>query len=197
MGSRAGVTYALEALGLFNKTYGNLEITVIGDSGGSSRGEQEKQRIFDTIERNGLHAKTRFLGYQTHEVLIQEFYKHDVFVSPSVTAVDGDTEGGAPVTIIEAAASGMPVVSTTHCDIPFVLSKKNTPYLAPERDSLTLSRAIESLIRCQDWAPLLSANRQLIEEELDLKRQAKKLDLVYRSLLETMVPEKGTVSSLT
>ncbi len=44
--------------------------------------------------------------------------RHHLFLSPSVTAPDGDSEGGAPVSIIEAAATGMPVVSTTHCDIP-------------------------------------------------------------------------------
>ena len=188
---KKGIPYALEALGLFSKSHPDIEITVIGDSGGSPREEHEKQKILDTIARHGLQAKTRLLGYQPHQVLIQEFYRHDVFISPSVTAADGDTEGGAPVTIIEAAASGMPVVSTTHCDIPFVLSAQNKPYLAPERDVAGLLAAIESLFRHENWNIILSANRQLVEEELDLKRQAGKLAHIYQSLLGNVVPEEG------
>jgi colanic acid/amylovoran biosynthesis glycosyltransferase len=189
---KKGIPFALEALGLFARVCPDLEITVIGDSTGSAREEREKQKILDVVERNGLRARLRFLGYQPHEVLIREFYEHDVFLSPSVTAADGDTEGGAPVTIIEAAASGMPVVSTTHCDIPFVLSDRNTPYLVAERDAAALSTAIQSLLNDQNWKPLLVANRKLIEQELSLNRQAEKLADIYRALLGNAVPEQVT-----
>lgn len=53
-----------------------------------------------------------------YDRLLDEIARHHVFLSPSVTAPDGDSEGGAPVTIIEAAASGMPVVNSTHCATP-------------------------------------------------------------------------------
>jgi hypothetical protein len=50
----------------------------------------------------------------------------------------------------------------------------------PERDSLALSKAIQSLVQCRDWKPIVSANRQLIEEELDVRRQAVKLAQLYQ-----------------
>jgi colanic acid/amylovoran biosynthesis glycosyltransferase len=153
---------------------------VIGDGGSSSREQHEKKKIMDSVDQAGIRDRVRFLGYQSHDVLIREFYRNDVFVSPSVTSDDGDTEGGAPVTIIEAAASGMPVASTTHCDIPFVLSPENRQYLAPERDSEALARAIWSLFESSDWSTLLDANRSLVERELMLITQANRLAQIYR-----------------
>src|SRR5262249_2293478 len=180
---KKGIPYALEALGLVQRSYPDLAITVIGDSGGSIRDNREKQKIMEIVERQGLREKTRFLGYQPYDVLIREFYQHDVFVSPSVTSSDGDTEGGAPVTVIEAAASGMPVASTTHCDIPFVLSEANSPYLAPERDAEALHRAIVALLDREDWEMLATANRKMLESELDVEKQASQLAGIYRDIL--------------
>ena len=86
------------------------------------------------IEKYNLRSKVRLLGYQPFSVMLEEAYGHHIFLSPSVTASDGDTEGGAPVGIIEMTASGMPVISTTHCDIPEVIQNGVTGLLAEERD---------------------------------------------------------------
>jgi colanic acid/amylovoran biosynthesis glycosyltransferase len=179
---KKGIPYALEALALVARRNPNIQITVIGDSLGSKREEAEKRKIMDVVAKYGLGARMQFLGYQPYVTVIREFYNHDVFVSPSVTSSDGDTEGGAPVTVIEAAASGMPVMSTTHCDIPFVLSEENGAYLVPERDAPALARSIERLLETSDWGPLVSANRKLVEAELDVRLQTSKLADLYRSV---------------
>jgi colanic acid/amylovoran biosynthesis glycosyltransferase len=193
---KKGIPYALEALGLLRRTFPEMKITVIGDSLGSKREEAEKCKILSVVKRFGLEADTRFLGYQPYEVVIQEFYRNDIFVSPSVTASDGDTEGGAPMTIIEAAASGMPIASSQHCDIPFVLSRNNQPYLAPERDSARLSEAIERLLQCKEWDPIVSANRHLIEQEMDVRSQTKKLASIYAGLSSGVGRSTETTSEI-
>ena len=100
---KKGIPYALEALGRLQQEI-PLEITIIGDA--SERGEAEKLQILDTIKTHNLWPKTRMLGYQPHAILLEEAYRHHIFLSPSVTASDGDTEGGLPVSIIEMAATG-------------------------------------------------------------------------------------------
>ncbi len=175
---KKGIPHALEALGLLSKKYA-FAITVIGDAGRSKREQDEKSAIHQVVKRWGLDDQIRFLGYQPHPVLIEEFYRHEIFLSPSVIAADGDSEGGAPVTVIEAAASGMPVISTHHCDIPFVLSEQNRPYLVPERDAVALSQAIEALLHCESWNSIAVANRRLIKQELDCRKQSRKLAEIY------------------
>ncbi|MCS4101407.1 glycosyltransferase involved in cell wall biosynthesis [Salinibacter ruber] len=74
----------------------------------------------------------------------QAYLEHHVLLTPSVEASDGNNEGGAPVTLIEAAATGMPIVSSWHCDIPDVLHHKKTGLLA-EEDTEQIAGHLERL----------------------------------------------------
>ena len=73
---------------------------------------------------------------------------------------DGETEGGAPVTLIEMSAYGMPVVSTLHCDIPEVILDNRSGFLVPERDADALAERLEFLIaHPQKWEGIGKAGR--------------------------------------
>jgi glycosyltransferase involved in cell wall biosynthesis len=69
----------------------------------------------------------------------------NVFVQHSVTASDGDTEG-LPVAILEAMASGLPVVSTWHSGIPEAVEDGVTGFLVAEGDWIAMGRAMLSLM---------------------------------------------------
>ena len=178
---KKGIPYALEALASFSRVQKDIEITIIGDADESVGEQLEKRNILETIVRCNLWPKVRMLGEQPRDVVLAEAYRHHIFVSPSVTARDADCEGGAPVSIIEMAASGMPVISTTHCDIPFVLSRQNARYLVEERDSDALCDAIQRLL-LSNWEDIVVANRKLIEQRLDLKVQSQQLGEIYQGL---------------
>jgi len=90
---KKGIPYALMALEKLQSDL-SLEITIIGDADKEKRSQREKLRILETLKNSGLNPKTRLLGYQPHAVLFKEAYEHHIFLSPSVTAEDGDTEGG-------------------------------------------------------------------------------------------------------
>ncbi len=55
------------------------------------------------------------------------------FVQHSVTTLSNDTEG-TPVAILEAGASGLPVIATNHAGIPDVVSHNETGFLVEEGD---------------------------------------------------------------
>ena len=180
---KKGLPYALEALGRL-RSHVPLAITIIGDAGKNSAAQQEKQKILDTIDRQQLGKITRLLGYQPQTVLWEEAYKHHLFLSPSVTAEDGDAEGGAPVALIDMAASGMPVVSSFHCDIPEVIRDGETGWLAPERDVAAIVAAIEQwLNQPQQWAALLHAGRSHIERHYDARTQGGMLARHYQDAI--------------
>lgn len=179
---KKGLTYALEALGQLQDQI-PLEITIIGDASPESRSQQEKRNILSVIEKHKLENRVRLLGYQTHAVLFEQAYRHHIFLSPSVEAHDGDTEGGAPVSLIEMAASGMPIVSTSHCDIPEVLPP-GTGLLAKERDVDGLVEHLQTLIETPDrWRPMLEAARIRMENEYDAHKQGVKLGAIYQQVL--------------
>lgn len=184
---KKGIPYGIEALGMFHKANPDidLQVTIIGDATGLPASAKNKQTIIEMIDKWNITARTVMLGFQPHSVMIEEAYKNHLFLSPSVTASDGDTEGGAPVSIIELAASGMPVVSTAHCDIPHVLGNLNRDILVGERDSAALAAQISSLAaNPESWEALVTQNRARIEAEFSAKDQGRALGRVYDEVVE-------------
>ncbi len=180
---KKGIPDALEALGRLQRD-APLQITLIGDAGSEPAGRAEREKIRRVIEKHDLTARVRLLGFQPHQVLFAEAYRHHVFLSPSVTAGDGDTEGGAPVTIIEMAATGMPVVSTVHCDIPAVILNGRTGLLAGERDVDGLVTHLHWLVNHRsEWLPMLTAGRGRVEALYNASVQGARLAAIYRRLV--------------
>lgn len=182
---KKGIPYALEAIGLLRGEYPNLIVTIVGDSGGETRSKKEKQKILETIKRCNLQSVTNLLGYQSHSALMAEAYKHHIFLAPSITASDGDTEGGAPVVILDMLASGMPVVSTTHCDIPQIIHHNVTGLLAQEQSVDELALHLKWLINHpEEWEKMTSQGRKYLEEKFDVRLQAEQLVEIYCHVLE-------------
>jgi len=182
---KKGIPYAVEAFGLVRRRSPGLKLklTIIGDRGADPEGGEEKARILSMIERYGLREDVRLLGLQPNDVFHSELRRHHLFLAPSVTASNGDTEGGAPVAVIEASASGMPVLSTRHCDIPEVVLDKESGYLVAERDSAALADRLELLAsRDGDWAGMGERGRRHIERNHDVVRQAARLEDIYDGL---------------
>ncbi len=178
---KKGIPYALEALALLQREL-PLEITLIGDAGGVLM--KEKKIILETVARTGLSSRIRMLGFLPHEATFEEAYRHHIFLSPSVTAADGDTEGGAPVSIIEMAATGMIVVSTAHCDIPQVIEDGVSGLLASERDPEGLARHLRWLAAHPDaWEGMTAHARAHIEAKFDARTQGQRLWELYQELL--------------
>ncbi len=183
---KKGIPYAVEAFGRLKKDHPELkiELTIIGDSNGENREEREKRRIFNIIEKYDLRNSVRLLGYQPHNILLMEAKRCHIFLSPSVHASDGDTEGGIPVAIIEASASGMPILSTKHCDIPEIVIDGKNGFLVPERNIDKLIEKLKILLLNPSmWESMGRYGRKHIEREYDVKKQVKKLEEIYDELL--------------
>ncbi len=183
---KKGLPYGVEAFARFRKANPGLKatLTILGDSSGKTREEEQKHEILNLIEYHNMASSVRLLGYQPHEIFVRELYRNHIFLAPSVQASDGDNEGGAPVSIIEASASGMPVLSTRHCDIPEVIIDERSGYLVPERDPATLADRLQHLANNSgQWKELGSFGRNHVEREYDIRRQAASLEDIYDTLL--------------
>jgi colanic acid/amylovoran biosynthesis glycosyltransferase len=179
---KKGIPCAIAVLGKLQH-HVPLQITIIGDANYEARSQREKGIILASISQNGLKAKVRMLGYQPHAVLLQEAYDHHIFLSPSSTAKDGDNEGGAPVSVIEMAASGMPVITTQHCDIPQVFPPEQRHRLAGENDVEGLLEAFKTwLDNSSRWSADLRICRRHIEMNHDAKKLGPALSEIYRRL---------------
>ena len=177
---KKGLPVAIRALALARRLGLDVEATLIGGAVTDDE-RREAERIYAALDDPALVGRVRVLGFQPHRRLLAEAYDHHVFVSPSQVAADGDAEGGAPLTIIETAATGMPVLSTNHCDIPNVLGEPNRRLLVAEGGVEALARTLAALPE-SDWQELASANRSWIETHFDARVQGERLAAIYRSL---------------
>lgn len=134
---KKGVADALRAVALARKRGAAVVHTIIGDG--------PLREGLETLARElGIDDAVDFRGWQVQDAVVEALYAHDVLLAPSVTASDGDQEG-IPVTIMEAMATGMPVVSTRHSGIPELVEDGVSGLLAAERDHAGLADAILSL----------------------------------------------------
>lgn len=181
---KKGVTFCLEAFANILQKHKNVELSIIGDAGRSEREIAYKQEVVQTIRNRGLEGRINMLGFIDYPGFIEEAKKHDIFLSHSIVGADGETEGGAPVTLIEMSAYGMPVLSTLHCDIPEVILDGKSGFLVPEKDVAALTDRLEYLVtHPETWEILGRTGREHIEKEYDAIKQASKLEEIYSRLI--------------
>lgn len=122
-----------------------------------------------------LNDSVRLLGAQPHPIVQREMASARAFVQHSVRAADGDCEG-TPVAIIEACATGLPVVATRHAGIPDVVLEEKTGLLVEERDVDGMAAAWLRLARDAKLAGSLgSAGRARAAEHYELKKSVHRL----------------------
>ena len=179
---KKGIPYAIKALGMLAKDI-DLQITIIGEASAAPDSQKEKEKILDAVKETGLTGNVQFSGNLPYHLLMEEAYKNHLFVSTSVTASNGDSEGGAPVSLIDMAATGMPIVSSFHCDIPEVIIHGETGRLAEERN---ISDIYEQLRWYVDhtgaWHDIAAKARQRMETEYNANIQGERLYRIYNNL---------------
>lgn len=182
---KKGIPYALQAFSRIIKQHPNVSLTLLGDSAGLARDEQEKKKILQIITDHQLEDHIDQLGFRPFDEFKQLLLEHHIFLSPSVTAEDGDSEGGAPVSITEASATGMPIVSTSHADIPEVVIDGEGGLLCAERDIEALAKNLDYLVsNPQTWEQFGKQGRARIEQEFNCTTQVAKLEKLYEGIID-------------
>lgn len=177
-----GVLEALQAVRDLREKGRELEFRMIGDD--TLTDGRYAARVNAYIREHALEDCVTRLGFVNHERYLEEMDRADVFLHPSVVDSTGASEGGAPTTIIEAQALGMPVVSTLHCDIPNVTVPGESAVLVPERDAPALARALASVLDDPGrWEAMGRAGRRHVEANHDIEKEVKLLEDRYLSLL--------------
>ena len=137
LAEKKGVCYAIEAM----RYVDNAMLVIAGD--GPLRNEL-------TAQADELYKETGkeivFIGAKTHEQLKEIYASADIFVMPSVTAKDGDKEGFGLV-MLEAFASGLPIVASRSGGIVDLVKDGVNGYLVPEKNSKGLADRINLLIK--------------------------------------------------
>ena len=130
-----------------------------------------------------LENSIQLLGAISHEYIAKEMAEAFCYVQHSVTAFDGDSEG-LPNTILEAAASGIPIVATPHAGISDVLIHKSSALLCEENNIDQLSEYLNLVIARPEYANNLAKNaRTYVDNNHDLNDTLLKLEAIISRVL--------------
>jgi glycosyltransferase involved in cell wall biosynthesis len=142
---------ALRALALVRRSHPDATLTLAGQDKGLLG---ETRRLAADL---GLDGAVRFAGFLDAEGKRREFAEHDVFLNTN--RVDN-----APVSVLEAAAFGLPVVSTDVGGIPHLMRNGEEALLVPEGDAEALASAVGRLLDEPGLAGRLSAAGREVAE---------------------------------
>ena len=135
---RKGIDLLLKALSLVKKDY---TLTIVGDG-------EEKSRLVDYVEQNGMKEFVEFVPFKQKEELREIYNTHDIFILPTREDCFG-------LVISEAMAASMPVISSCYADGAYdlVIDGENG-YIVNPYDSVKFANTIDKLI----------ANDELVEK---------------------------------
>jgi glycosyltransferase involved in cell wall biosynthesis len=109
----------------------------------------------------------------------------DVFVLPSL-------HEGIPMVLLEALASGKPVVASRVGGIPEVIRDGIDGLLVPAGDAVALSKTVDGLLKDRSTAERLGrAGRIRVESEFAAPRMAQKTLELYRAVMSEVRPAAG------
>jgi colanic acid/amylovoran biosynthesis glycosyltransferase len=87
---------------------------------------------------------------------------------------------GVPNSMLEAMATGLPVLATTHGGIPEAVTHERTGLLVPERDEEALFRAMCQMTAEPDVLYILGqAASRAVREDFEQGKQIEKLESYY------------------
>lgn len=169
---KKGLDDALHAFAAFAKEHPAARFTIAGE--GPLLRDLEKLR-----DELGLTQQVTFAGFLGGEDLCRLYHSAHGFIHPSRLTSDQNQEG-IPNSMLEAMATGLPVLATRHGGIPEAVRDGVTGLLVAERDRFGLHAAMMRLTKEDGlWLRMSRAASADIRENFESGSQIEKLEDIY------------------
>jgi len=136
----------LEAFCLLRESHPAATLTMVGPD----KGDGTWQKVALLVRRRGLENSVHLIGQVPRAEVQRQLAAHDIFINS--TDVDN-----TPVSVLEAMAAGLCIVSTNVGGIPFLLQDEKTALLVPPRNAPALAEAVRRLLATPALASRLSS----------------------------------------
>jgi colanic acid/amylovoran biosynthesis glycosyltransferase len=168
-----GQTYLIDACRLLQERGSDFECQFIGE--GPDLPALTQQAI-----RSRLQDRVHFLGRRTRQEIVDSLQKADVVVVPSVPTREGRREG-IPVVLMEAMASGVPVIASEISGIPELVDQGKNGLLVPPRDAQALADSLDAVYKdSKERRCLGEAGRRKVVDEFNLTKNAATLARLFQ-----------------
>ncbi|MBI4640709.1 MAG: glycosyltransferase family 4 protein [Candidatus Tectomicrobia bacterium] len=168
-----GTEYLLKACQLLKEKGKSFRCLIVG-------GGEERRRLDEEVREMNLAKEVMFLGARPHEEVRRLYYEADLFVLPSLSE-------GIPVALMEAMASGLPVIATNITGIPELVTHGEDGLLVEPRNAVGLAHSIEYLLESVDVelrCAMGKRARQKVERSFNLKESVTRLEELFLKISE-------------
>ena len=174
--AKKGVDDTMRAFADMVKTWPLAQLVIAGD--GPLRENLEK-----LAGELSISSCVRFTGFLNQQQLREEVYRSHLFVHPSRTTADGNREG-IPNSMLEAMASGLPVIATRHGGIPEAVTDGESGLLVTENDVSGLAAAMSRVTSDTTLASsLATGGRHSVKGNFDRVKNIQGLEACYLELI--------------
>ncbi len=174
---KKGLDNTLEAFGTFRKSFPSATLTIAGDG---PLMEKLQTRSADL----GVAEFVHFVGFQSQAELAALYASSHIFLHPSRVTAAQDQEG-VPNSMLEAMATGLPVVATLHGGIPEAVTTGSDGFLTPENDSAALADSLATLAGQPGvYAAFSAAAANSVRHKFEQSAAIRMLEGYYRELME-------------
>lgn len=173
---KKGTATLISAMRNISRNFPEYKLVIIGE------GPLQVQ-LLEQAKGLNLENNISFLGAKSHVEVMQWMRKASLLVLPSITAKNGDAEGLGMV-LLEAAATGVPLIGTNHGGIPEVIKDSINGYLVNEKDADMLQDRISYLLNNDSVRHQMGrAARDVINRDFNIHIQSAKLEDIYQKLI--------------
>jgi glycosyltransferase involved in cell wall biosynthesis len=174
---KKGHKYLIEACNVLTQRGFDFSCSIVGD--GSDRPALEA-----LINRYGLNDRVKLTGALEQRSVRRLYQGSDIFALACIVARNGDRDG-MPTVLIEAMASGIPVITTPVTGIPELVIDGETGFLVPQRDATALADTLQRLISDAELRACVGQKaRQRAVEDFDVQRNASILASLFQEMVK-------------
>ena len=166
---RKGVYYLADAFLLASKRIPGLALTVAG----CLASVNEVRSYFADEVRNRVGV----VPFVPRENMPDLYLEHDIFVFPSLVE-------GMPLTLLEAMATGMPVVTTNTCGMADLVENGVNGLLVPPADGRSMAIGLDHLCGSAELREGLGAAAHVTAKRYTWKNVTRQLEAVLRAAVE-------------
>lgn len=141
---KKGLPYLLDAARLLRDRGRRVEVDLVGGEDGSPASATHAAALRRRHAELALDGVVHFHGRKNEREVRGLLARSDIHVAPFIETEDGDKDG-IPTSLLEAMASGLPVIATDAGSIREVITHDVDGILVPQRDAVAIADAVERL----------------------------------------------------
>lgn len=160
-----GVRYLIQAMNLIKDREPNAKLLLIGDG-------QDRVSLSEEVKKSNLESFVTFLRQIPSQNIPDYTIASDVFVLPSLSE-------GFPLTVLEAMASGLPVVTTKVRGLPEIVTEGENGFLVEPGNPEQLAEKISLLLENKELRLKMSLNNREKAKQYSWENVVEKLEKIY------------------